>query len=68
MLSALHKKFYRLIVDDQHQYFDGHVQVECSLTYGIPRCYNKNFKISEVLEMLTLKQLNNEWSLCETDN
>ena len=49
------KKIYRLIVVDQHQYFDGHVQVECSFSYGILRCYNKNFTISVVLKMLTLK-------------
>ena len=67
MLSAEHKKFYRLIVVDQHQYFDGHVQVECSFSYGIPGCYNKNFKISEALKMLSVKQ-NNELSLCETGN
>ena len=34
---------------------------------GIPRCYNKNFKISDVIKMPTLKQ-NNELTLCETGN
>ena len=28
-LSAVHKKICNLIVVDQHQYFDGHAQVEC---------------------------------------